>query len=1123
MHTTALAVSLKAIMEQETSGDQALSDTVTAPSVVAIMVTHNPGPWFEESLAALAAQDYPNLALLILDAASAIDPLPRIARVVPSAYVRRLSRNPGFAAACNRATRIVHGASHLVFCHDDVAPAPDAIRKMMERAFKSNAGIVTPKMVDWDDPTKLLALGGTVEQTGAYVPTVDPGDRDQGQYDRSEDVFVAPGGFMLTRADLFLTLGGFDGAMTFTGEDLDYSWRAQIAGARIVTEPSVRVRHVEAGTNDARLLGSAIGAPEDEHEHDVPTPVLDSLLLRRRHRLRMVLKVRGKWEAVVAFWKLFFLSIAEAVGGIVTGHGEHTAAVTSAWIWNAAHWRDLYKLRRHAQRARVVSDKTIVPRLGSSKARLARITREEYERRRSQLLSESSGTAFVGRLRKFPIVAWGLVLVIWIVGSRHLLTRDLPALGTIVPVTGSTVESFQRFLGMLPADPFGQVVTQSPIHLVFGFLSMLFLGSADVMGKVMVLGALPLGVWGMARLTRPLRSSQGRLAAILAYVAVPIPYDALAIGRWSSLVCYALAPFVLARMLRALDAPPFRRARRHFDVESIRHAQRDDVDDLEALDVSSGARNTADALREIGAETPAPPSMTLSGAQTVHVQATRDAVVRAERVLPMALLFGFAGMIVPQLLVAVVLVAFVLAVGGRLTKDADADGRRVVILTFVGVALAVLLLLPMFLGTEGGLRLLIDAPPLSKAPATIAEVLGFSIGVQQASIWTVGILVAGLPGVVFGRKWRYHLSTRLWLVTMTSMAVQLLGAHVDWFNPNPSVFLTMAAVAGAMNVAVGVASVHEDLPSFRFGWRQALPVLASVGVLCALIPVVTRIGNGTWKMPDVSSAQIMSWMEQDTSHGAFRVMWLGRGDALLGNGRRVDVDLAAAISQNQSLPENPALPTRTGEVHDGLAAALVQTRRGETVSLGHLLAPYGIRYIAIPNRTAAEGLSAISLDPPADVAASLEQQLDLRRVPSDASITIFENTQFVPVISQLTPEGVLAARSKSDALATANLDGARPILTRTSRITWEGIATPGEVFTGLSRSSAWSMSQDGRRLQSTPAFGWASSYAVPKAGNVQLKYTNPDWLLIVQVINAVAWLFVLLVALRHFSTNGRWS
>ena len=39
-----------------------------APPVVAVVVAHDPGPWFEETLASLDSQDYAELSVLVLDA-----------------------------------------------------------------------------------------------------------------------------------------------------------------------------------------------------------------------------------------------------------------------------------------------------------------------------------------------------------------------------------------------------------------------------------------------------------------------------------------------------------------------------------------------------------------------------------------------------------------------------------------------------------------------------------------------------------------------------------------------------------------------------------------------------------------------------------------------------------------------------------------------------------------------------------------------------------------------------------------------------------------------------------------------------------------------------------------------
>ena len=90
----------------------------------------------------------------------------RVAAVDPDAYVRRLDDDRGFGPAANEVLELVEGAAFYAFCHDDVALEPTAIRAMVEEAFRSNAGIATPKVVEWDDPTRLLYVGETADKTG---------------------------------------------------------------------------------------------------------------------------------------------------------------------------------------------------------------------------------------------------------------------------------------------------------------------------------------------------------------------------------------------------------------------------------------------------------------------------------------------------------------------------------------------------------------------------------------------------------------------------------------------------------------------------------------------------------------------------------------------------------------------------------------------------------------------------------------------------------------------------------------------------------------------------------------------------------------------------------------------
>ncbi len=238
------------------------------PAVVAVVVTTGPGTWLEEALSSLAAQDYEEMSVLVLSTGED-DPevTERVARVLPDAFVRHLPGRPGYAAASNEALGMVEGAAFFLLLHDDVALDPDAVHKLVEESFRSNAGVVSPKFVNWDDPRVLLHVGMSCDKTGAVVDRIIEGEVDHGQHDAVRDVFVAPGGCILVRADLFAELKGFDAGIVAMGEDLDLSWRSQVAGSRVVVAPDARVRHREAVASGLEPLLAAERARRSPPRH----------------------------------------------------------------------------------------------------------------------------------------------------------------------------------------------------------------------------------------------------------------------------------------------------------------------------------------------------------------------------------------------------------------------------------------------------------------------------------------------------------------------------------------------------------------------------------------------------------------------------------------------------------------------------------------------------------------------------------------------------------------------------------------------------------------------------------------------------------------------------------------
>ncbi|MGD1011018.1 MAG: glycosyltransferase [Acidimicrobiales bacterium] len=514
-----------------------------APPVVAVVVAHDPGPWFEECLQSLGAQDYPNLDVLVVDAASREELTARVAAVLPRAFIFRQAENAGFSVAANEALELVEGASHLLICHDDVAPAGDAVRLMVGEALRSNAGVVGPKFVDWETPDRLLDLGMGVDRFGVAVDRVERGELDQAQHDEVREVFAVPGGFTLVRSDLFSALGGFDPEIEMFGEDVDLCWRAQVAGARIVVVPSARVRHLQAVRSGSRDFG-------------------DTERLNRRHALRAVLKNYDRPRRLLVTIDLAAGSVAEVVVAYLRGERDRSKRVMDAWWWNWQHRRSRRRASEALATLRQQPDNVVARLLNRGDRRTALepapsaplasdSNREEYP----EPTRFGSGRREVARSHS---IAWAVLIlvVVLLFGIRNLLLGHLPLVGQLLPFPGAAT-LLRDFFGGWHDAGWQATGPASPGFGLVGLAGAILVGSTAQVEKLLLVGPIFIGATGMHRLLKPLGSSRARLAGTIAYVGLPLVWNGMAGGNLEALVAFAGMPFVMSRMCRATGLEPF--------------------------------------------------------------------------------------------------------------------------------------------------------------------------------------------------------------------------------------------------------------------------------------------------------------------------------------------------------------------------------------------------------------------------------------------------------------------------------------------------------------------------------------------------------------------------------------
>ncbi len=507
------------------------------PPVVAVVIVDRLSSQLDATLASVAAQDYPNLSVLVIDAADG-EPLGEaVASILPDAYLHRMPKRLGRASAANKATELVSGASFFLFVTVGNVLDPPATSALIEELYRSNAGIVAPKVVDGHDPRRLRSVGMGSDKFGVEVDYVEPGEFDQEQYDTVRDIFFAPSGVQLIRADLFAAMGGFDSAMTSYGDDLDLCWRAHTAGARVVAVPRAVVKSFPAEAD-----------PDERRQ------------MLGRHRLRSLLVTATPLHLARFLPLAIVLLVLEALYSLVAGRRRQARSAIGAITWNFANFGQIRERRKAVSALRGVSDREVGSLQVSGSARLSGFFRGQFDvGDRVVSFAGNFRDSFTGQdagAFRDGVIISTLIGFVLLIGSRGLITGGVTPTGQILDLPGAG-PLLKEYLGDWRTVGLGGTGNAPTAFGVLGLGKLLFFWGTGLFETLLVIGPLFLGPFGAWRLARPYGTIRGSAFAALAYAANPLAIAAISAGRWDSIVVYGAGPFMVGSLLRVQGMAPY--------------------------------------------------------------------------------------------------------------------------------------------------------------------------------------------------------------------------------------------------------------------------------------------------------------------------------------------------------------------------------------------------------------------------------------------------------------------------------------------------------------------------------------------------------------------------------------
>lgn len=173
----------------------------------------------------------------------------------PQVTVIPLPFNTGFAGGVNAGLRYAADAGHnyTALLNNDAVADKNWLKNLVETmAASPQAGIVTSKMIS-DSGEYLDSTGEIYTIWGLSYPR-GRCEADTGKYDNQKEVFGASGGASLYRHKMLREIGTFDEDFFAYYEDIDISFRAQLAGWEVLYQPSAKVHH-HIGATSAKVKG----------------------------------------------------------------------------------------------------------------------------------------------------------------------------------------------------------------------------------------------------------------------------------------------------------------------------------------------------------------------------------------------------------------------------------------------------------------------------------------------------------------------------------------------------------------------------------------------------------------------------------------------------------------------------------------------------------------------------------------------------------------------------------------------------------------------------------------------------------------------------------------------------
>ena len=221
--------------------------------VIVLILSYNGKLLLDEAISSYFSNPYANFKVVVIDNGSTDGTKEYVANKWPEVKILRTEKNLGYSGGFNFGLDYAFNhckADYALITNNDVKADSQVIQSLVETAERDKTiGFVTGKVFYYDNPNILQTTGFELTDSTYWLFSHRGAkEKDNGQFEKIEELEFADDIFMLVRNEVFQDTYGYDTNFQFQAEQFDWQIRTKNKGYKIFYTPFARIWHKDSFT-----------------------------------------------------------------------------------------------------------------------------------------------------------------------------------------------------------------------------------------------------------------------------------------------------------------------------------------------------------------------------------------------------------------------------------------------------------------------------------------------------------------------------------------------------------------------------------------------------------------------------------------------------------------------------------------------------------------------------------------------------------------------------------------------------------------------------------------------------------------------------------------------------------